>query len=154
MKIYLFITCALLISSLISIANVPVNEISRDKILADKEWQENYDKCKPAPDLIETLKSKLGNSLRIDVYLGLWCPDSQNHVPSLIKILDTAGVSIPIRFLNVQRKAVKSIRYYSDEFQVERVPTFIFYRGGTEIGRIVENPNAGLIEDMLAILSK
>jgi hypothetical protein len=75
-------------------------------------------------------------------------------VPPFIKILDAAGVSVPVRFLSVQRKPVKSIRYYSDEFQVERVPTFIFYRGGTEIGRIVENPDAGLIEDMLAILSK
>jgi hypothetical protein len=150
----LFITVALLLISFLCFANVPVHEISRDKILADKEWQENYDKCKPAPDLIEALESKLGNGLRIDVYLGLWCPDSRNHVPPFIKILDAAGVSVPVRFLNVQRKPVKSIQYFSDEFQVERVPTFIFYRGGAEIGRIVENPKAGLIEDMLEILSK
>jgi hypothetical protein len=154
MKALPLIAVALPLCCLICFANVPVHEINRDKILEDRQWQENYNQCKPDPDVIESLKSKLGNGLRIDVYLGLWCPDSRNHVPPFIKILDAAGVSVPVRFLSVQRKPVKSIRYYSDEFQVERVPTFIFYRGGTEIGRIVENPDAGLIEDMLAILSK
>jgi len=32
------------------------------------------------------------------------------------------------------------------------VPTFIFYRGGGEIGRIVENPKAGMIEDFMEIV--
>jgi hypothetical protein len=154
MKDFRFTAVALPLCCLICFANVPVHEIDRDKILEDKEWQENYNQCKPAPDVVETLKSRLGDGLRIDVYLGLWCPDSRKHVPPFLKILDAAGVGVPVRFLSVQRKPVKSIRYYSDEFQVERVPTFIFYRGGAEIGRIVENPNAGLLEDMLAILSK
>ncbi len=150
----LFVALALLFP-LICVADVPLNEISRDKILsAGQEWRGNYDSYQPDPDRIEALKSRLGTGLRIDVYLGLWCPDSRNHVPRFIKILDTAGIAVPIRFFNVQRKPVKTIRYYSDQFKVERVPTFIFYRGDEEIGRIVENPTAGLVEDMTAILSK
>jgi len=39
-----------------------------------------------------------------------------------------------------------------EELKVERVPTFIFYRAGTEIGRIVENPTRGILEDFLAIV--
>jgi hypothetical protein len=37
---------------------------------------------------------------------------------------------------------------------VEKVPTFIFYRSDREIGRIVENPKTGLLEDTIEILSR
>jgi hypothetical protein len=73
-------------------------------------------------------------------------------VPPFLKILDSTGVPVRVRFLSVQRKPVKTIQYYVDSVQVERVPTFIFYRGDAEVGRIVENPKARLEEDMLAII--
>ncbi len=148
------IVSALLLISFLCMADVPVNEVNRDKILnAGPEWKGKYDACKPDPDRIEALKSRLGN-VRIDVYLGLWCPDSRNHVPPFIKIMDATDLYVPIRFFNVQRKPGKGIRYYSDKFEVEKVPTFIFYRGDREIGRIVENPKAGLLEDTIKILSE
>jgi hypothetical protein len=143
----------LLLFCFICMADVPVNEISREKVLsAGPEWLANYDGYIPDPGQMEALKSKLGEKLRVDIYLGLWCSDSKNNVPPFIKILDTAGIPIPVRFFNVQRKPVKTIRFFSDRFQVERVPTFIFYRGESEFGRIVENPKTSLIEDMIAIL--
>jgi hypothetical protein len=151
MKTRLALACVLLVS-FICIADVPVNEITRQRVLSSPEWQGNYDAFKPDPARIETLKSKIGENLRIDIYLGLWCSDSRNNVPPFLKILDAAGSSVPVRFFNVQRKPVKTIKYFSDKFQVERVPTFIFYRGDNEIGRIVENPKAGLIDDMMALL--
>ena len=154
MKILRVVACLLASVSFFCLADVPVNEISREKVLAAAEWQANYDAYMPDPVQIENVKSKLGSSLRIDIYLGLWCSDSRNNVPPFLKILDAIGVPGTVRFFNVQRKPVKTIQYFSDKFRVERVPTFIFYRGEAEIGRIVENPKASLIEDMIAILSK
>jgi hypothetical protein len=145
---------ALLLASFFCLADVPVNEIGRERILAAAEWQANYEAFMPDPVQIGNVKSKIGSSLRIDIYLGLWCSDSRNNVPPFLKILDAIGVPVTVRFFNVQRKPVKTIQYFSDKFRVERVPTFIFYRGKAEIGRIVENPKASLIEDMIAILSK
>jgi hypothetical protein len=145
---------ALLLVSFFCLADVPVNEIGRGRVLSAAEWQANYDSYKPDPVQIGNVKSKLGSKLRIDIYLGLWCSDSLNNVPPFLKILDAVDAPVPVRFFNVQRKPVKTIQYFSDKFRVERVPTFIFYRGETEIGRIVENPKASLIEDMIAILSK
>ena len=135
-------------------ADVPVNEITRQKILASEEWQAKYDSYKPDPARVEMLKSKVGENLRIDIYLGLWCSDSRNNVPAFIKILDAAGVAVPVKFFNVQRKPVKTIKYFSDKYQIEKVPTFIFYSGDKEIGRIIENPTVDLVEDSIAILSK
>jgi hypothetical protein len=34
---------------------------------------------------------------------------------------------------------------------IERVPTFIFKRGGEEIGRIIETPDESLEADMLKL---
>ena len=144
----------LVLASSFCMADVPVNEIQRGRILSAEEWQQNYDGYTPDPGRIETLKQKMGANLRVDVFLGLWCSDSRNHVPPFLKILDAAGVPLAVRFLNVQRKPMKTIQYFSDKFRVERVPTFIFYRGDAEIGRIVENPKASLIEDMIELLSK
>ncbi len=136
-------------------ANVPNREITREKVLsAGPEWQEKYDSFILSPGMAAELKSKTGENLRIDIYLGLWCPDSQNNVPLFIKMLDAAGIAVPVRYISVQRKPVKTIRYYSDQFEVERVPTFIFYRGDREIGRIIENPAKGMAEDTLEILSR
>jgi hypothetical protein len=136
------------------LADVPVNEIGKNRVLSAAEWRANYDQSKPDPGQIEKIKAKLGKNLRIDIYLGLWCSDSRNNVPPFLKIMDAVGAPVPMRFFSVQRKPAAAIQYFSDKFRVERVPTFIFYRGETEIGRIVENPKIGLIEDMLGILSR
>jgi thioredoxin 1 len=139
----------------IGLAEVPSKEISKDQILAeDPKWQENYDKYSLPPEQIRDLKDKLPNDLRIDLYLGLWCSDSRNNVPPFLKILDSAEIAVPIRYISVHRKPAPTIRFFADKDRVERVPTFIFYKKDKEIGRIVENPKKSLIEDMLEILSQ
>jgi hypothetical protein len=155
MKYSLFGLIAFLLCALICMAEVPATEISREQILSESpQWQRNYDGFQPESEIIKTLKSNVGNDLRIEIYLGLWCPDSRHNVPPFLKILDGIGAAVPIRCFSVQRKPNREMQYFVDKVQVERVPTFIFYRGEKEIGRIVENPNAGLAEDMLAIVSK
>ncbi|HYK91121.1 MAG TPA: thioredoxin family protein [Acidobacteriota bacterium] len=130
-------------------------EITREMILATGlEWQEKYDKYEPEADIVDALKAKIAADLKIDVYLGLWCPDSRNNVPLFIKILDRIGTSAPVRYFNVPKKANKDVMYFVEDLKVDRVPTFIFYRDGMEIGRIVEKPKTGMIEDFAEIILK
>lgn len=130
-------------------------EITRDRILSHgPAWQENYDKFEPAADMLDGLKQKLGAGLEIDVYLGLWCPDSRNNVPLFIKIMDRLASRIPVRYFEVPRKPSRDVRYYVEEYEVRRVPTFIFRENGKEFGRIVEKPKTGMLEDMLDIFYK
>jgi hypothetical protein len=137
----------------ISVRGQTAEEINKEQILANgKEWQEKHDRYEPAADMLDALKAKLGADMKIEVYLGLWCPDSRNNVPPFIKILDGLGTGLPVRYFSVPRKANKDVKYFVEELKVERVPTFIFYRGGGEIGRIVENPKAGMIEDFMEIV--
>ena len=149
------VAVAALLVSLLAIGGFAAEEVTRDKILSTgKEWQEKYDQYQPEADMVEALKAKLTADTKIDVYLGLWCSDSRNNVPPFIKILDRLGSAVPVRYLDVPRKAGKEVKYFVEELRVERVPTFILDRGGKEIGRIVENPKLGLLEDLMEIVFK
>ena len=127
-------------------------ELARDKVLATQGWQQKYDAYDPAAEMIDALKSKLGPNTKIDVYLGLWCPDSRNNVPPFIKILDRVGANMVVRYFGSPRKASRDVQYYVEEMKVEKVPTFIVYRDGQEIDRIIENPKVGMLEDLMDIL--
>ena len=131
-----------------------MEKIDKNKILATgQEWKDNYMNYRVDESFLETLKTKIGDNLKIDVYLGTWCSDSLNNVPKFIKIIDTVGEdNIPVNYYNVERKPSRDVKYYVEDLKVERVPTFIFYRDGKEIGRIIENPKNSLAEDFLEII--
>lgn len=88
----------------------------------------------------------------IVVVLGTWCDDSKLQVPRFYRILDEAG--IPAGTMNVicvdgyKTGGEVSIANYEVEF----VPTFIFYCNGQEIGRIVEQPDESLEQDFYNII--
>ncbi len=127
--------------------------ITRDKILENgKEWRENYEAYKAEPELLDLLKSRVDEHLRIDVYLGLWCSDSRVNIPAFLKIVDSLNSTTAVRYYAVERKPSNDVKYFVEELQVERVPTFIVYRDGKEIGRIVENPKVTLLDDLIQIV--
>jgi hypothetical protein len=128
-----------------------LERITRDSVLnAGDVWMQNYMEYRVDESLIDTLKSKIGDDLKIVVYLGLWCKDSVNNVPLFIKIIDViGGGKIKVDYFNVVREDKKDNKYFVPELKVERVPTFIFYRDGKETGRIIENPVKSMAEDFL-----
>ena len=70
-----------------------------------------------------------------------------------MKIIDDINKKeVEVNYYTVERKAGKDIKYFVEDLKIERVPTFIFYRDGKEIGRIVENPSNSLVEDFLDII--
>ncbi len=130
-----------------------IEKIDKNNILkTSKEWMENYDKFEPQNELLETVKNRLGPNLKIDVYLGLWCPDSRNNVPKFLKIMDRLEADVPVNYYTVRQKPNRDVKYYVEDMKVERVPTFVFFRDGKEIGRIVENPKKSLLDDFLELL--
>jgi thiol-disulfide isomerase/thioredoxin len=129
-------------------------ELTRDKVMSTPEWQQKYDAFEPAANMLDAIKTKLGSGETVDIYLGLWCPDSRNHVPTFLKMLDKLETGVPVRYFGVPRKPSKEVKFYFEEKQVEKVPTFIFYRDGKEIGRIVEKPKTGIVEDTMDIVFK
>lgn len=125
--------------------------VNKADILLNPEWKKIYDATVPDAQLIESLRSK-APGLKADVYFAFWCDDSKNHVPVFLKILDTLNVpAFTVNFYEVEKKAAADQKFYVEDKLVEKVPTFIFYSNGFEIGRIVENPKNSLLQDMMLI---
>ncbi len=98
------------------------------------------------------IKSK-ANKFDVIIFLGTWCPDSREHVPKFMKIMNEAGVSRKhIRTIGLDKD--KTLKGLTDKYDIKRVPTFIFFENGKEIGRIVEHPQVSLIKHIAKILIK
>ena len=118
------------------------------------EWfVDGYD----AYSVKDAAKNELGTLLdgvHIKIFMGTWCSDSQREVPRFSKILDV--LEFPSE--NSELVAMDRDKITPDQLEeglnIQRVPTFIFYKDNRELGRIVEYPIVSLEEDMLTILSE
>jgi thiol-disulfide isomerase/thioredoxin len=143
----------IIIFILIAAVSFAAESVDKTEILKTEGWNQHYITYEPDSSIIEVLKSKVEDNLKIDVYLAFWCSDSQRNVPLFLKIVDQIGsANLKVNYYKVERKPTKETKYFVEKFKIERVPTFIFYRDGKEIGRIVENPENNMLEDFLAII--
>ncbi len=116
------------------------------------EFKDVYDTVQVSPDVVQLLK-EADSGLDILVFLGTWCPDSKREVPRFLKIMDLAGIpATRVRLYGLDRSK-KSADGLTDQYSISRVPTFIFLRQGSEVGRIVEIPQTTLEMDMLSIFA-
>lgn len=90
--------------------------------------------------------------IEIVCFLGTWCSDSKRDVPRMIRIFQTKNIAPEkLRMIGLDREK-RSPDGEEARYGIERVPTFIFLRGGEEVGRIVEAPLASIEKDMLGII--
>ena len=103
---------------------------------------------------VEKLKSLL-KGVEIKAFMGTWCGDSKREIPNFYKTLDKADFN----YKNLELVAVdraKKAKGLEQGYDIKRVPTFIFYKKGKEIGRFVEHAvgsGATLEGDFVKILS-
>jgi len=134
-------------------AGFAMERVTYDEILKYEDWSEIYE-CFPVDAaFVDLIRSQLEENLKIDVYFAYWCVDSVHNVPPFIKILDLIGYEkIEVDYYNVGKRKKGTQKYYVDDLQIERIPTFIFSKNGGETGRIIENPKITLVEDFLNII--
>ena len=126
-------------------------------------WSAERDTYEPdAEDL--ALLAAVSDSVEIICVLGSWCSDSEREVPRFWKILQAAeNPNLILTLFAVGRATDEKARELMAEigfdeslrevYNVELVPTFIFYRGGRELGRIVETPETTLEQEAARILT-
>jgi hypothetical protein len=91
--------------------------------------------------------------VHILVFMGTWCSDSKREVSRFLRIADGTGMAAADFDLYGLDRKKTSPDGLEQKYTIERVPTFIFLRGGKEIGRIVETPRTTLEGDILDILA-
>lgn len=113
---------------------------------------------------------EIPGSLRIFVMGAIWCPDSSEHIPSMIKIIkELKSDKIELRILygikiNLLRKNGEILwdknnsppEAVDPKFDLVAIPTFYFFINDEYVGRIVEHPKkfSTLERDICNIIKK
>lgn len=129
-------------------------KINRDglKIAPFNTWYEKqYHAYHAGPTYIEELKEYSGNISEVVIIMAAWCPDTRRELPRILRILDDMGMpESKIKMYAVDREKKNDVKGF-ESYKFTRVPTVIFYDGEKEIGRIIEQPEMTLEEDMVAM---
>lgn len=118
-----------------------------------KDWFDyNFETYAPDSATIKSLKKSL-KSVRIKGFMGTWCGDSKRETPQLFKVLELVDFDMKNFELVTVNRAKKTPDNLQEGLNVFKVPTFIFYKKGKEIGRYVEYARESLEKDILKIVS-
>jgi len=116
-------------------------------------YQENFKDHILDTVTIKLIKPKL-NELKIIVFMGTWCSDSQREVAALYKVLKEADFDTNQLEVIALSQEKDTPNHLEKGFNIEFVPTIIFYKNDKEIGRYVEFARDTLEKDILAILNE
>ena len=90
--------------------------------------------------------------LEILVFLGTWCPDCSREIPKFLKTMELAqNANITLKMLALDRSK-KDRAGVAEKHGIERIPTFILFVEGREIGRLVEKVEMSIEEDIATLL--
>lgn len=118
-----------------------------------QSWFNNYyNNYKPDETVIKEIKKYIKN-YKIKGFMGTWCGDSKRETPRFYKILEMTGFNKNRFDLATTNRSKKTPSGLEEGLNILRVPTFIFYKNGKEIGRFVEYPRETIEKDILKIVS-
>lgn len=119
------------------------------------EWfQTEYDNYLVDTETLSLINQEALDSLVITIVLGTWCSDSRREFPRFYKILENLNYMFDDLTIIAVNRAKEAENTPVDKLSIELVPTIIFYKQGTEIGRIIESPVFSLEKDIQEILLK
>lgn len=117
-----------------------------------KEWFDaNYQGYQTNQKVISELEPLL-KGVTIKVFMGTWCSDSQQHVPAFFKIMDRADYKYTDFELYSMTEDKMTPQDFEQNLNITQVPTFIIYKDGKELNRLVEYPLTSIEQDLLEIL--
>jgi len=122
----------------------------------DAWYKKNYTAYTINPAVKESLKAVSQKGIKVEAYFGSWCGDSKRELPRFTKVLDEIGFdknNLRIIAIGGSDSLYKQSPKGEEKGKgIFRVPVFIVYRNGAEIGRINEFPVETMERDLLAIV--
>ncbi|WP_435414487.1 thioredoxin family protein [Polaribacter aestuariivivens] len=115
-------------------------------------FNQKYNTFKVDDATIAAIEENL-KGVTIKGFMGTWCGDSKRETPRFYKLLDQANFNLNNFDLVTVNRSKKTPDNLQEGLNIIRVPTFIFYKDGKEIGRFVERPRESLEKDILKIVS-
>ncbi len=137
-------------------SNVLVGPCTRNGLehgIFSRYFNEEYNNYHPDTTVVKAIAKKI-NKTTITIVFGSWCGDSRMQVGRFYKVLDDAAFD-GSRVKNIAvLRSIKAGDTDISGLHIRRVPTFIIYYQGKEIGRIVESPRVSLEADLASIVNK
>lgn len=112
----------------------------------------NFNRYKIDEATVNQIKKHL-KGVSIKGFMGTWCGDSKRETPRFYKIMEKAGFDFDKLELVTVNHSKRTPDNLQQGYNIIRVPTFIFYKKGKEIGRFVERPRESLEKDILKIVA-
>lgn len=91
---------------------------------------------KSYPDVIDAFAA-LGEDATVKVWGADWCPDTRQELPEFAAIIQAAGLDddrLVVHEVDREKQGPEV-----EEYEVERIPTIVIEREGTEVARFVES---------------
>jgi len=131
-----------------------IGQCSRDGLQQDEfgtYFNDGYESYETNKEVVSNLRM-LDKNVDITIVLGTWCEDSHEQVPHFYRIMDDANLPDDVISVICVDGNKTGGELNIESLGIELVPTFIFFRNGEELGRIVETPEATLEEDIWEIV--
>jgi thiol-disulfide isomerase/thioredoxin len=121
-------------------------------------YSKNHEDYQPSTQFLEALKKTNPSKYTMKIFFGSWCGDSKRELPKMTKVLEKLSFSqknLTLIGVDDSTEVYKqSPQRQEAGLNIFRVPTFIIYENGKEIGRIVEYPTETIERDLLRIFAK
>ncbi|MCE2893004.1 MAG: tetratricopeptide repeat protein [Flammeovirgaceae bacterium] len=138
-----------------------LNEVSLSQLKQEPYttwYTKNHEDYRPNVQIVEALKKTNHTKYTMKIFFGSWCGDSKRELPKMTKVLEK--LSFPqknITLIGVDDSTEvykQSPQRQEAGMNIFRVPTFIVYENGKEVGRIVEYPTETMERDLLKIFAR
>ncbi len=116
-------------------------------------YKKEYNVYTPDKKILDQLHSLL-RGVTVTIVMGTWCSDSREQVPRFMRLFDLPGHFFPDPVIICVDRDKKAGDVSLEGMNILKVPTFIVYYNGRELGRIIETPQTTMEKDFLDILKK
>lgn len=133
------------------ILNGPITKEGLQKMPYKVWFNTNYKTYIVDTDALKNIKRRQLKGLKILVFMGTWCHDSNREIPRLIRVCEELGIADQLELYGVDVNKTSQAGREKD-YNVRKTPTIILMRDGVEIARILEEPEISFEQDFEKIL--
>lgn len=133
------------------ILNGPISKEGLQKLPYKIWFNTNYKTYIVDSNTLKNIKRRQLKGLKILVFMGTWCHDSNREIPRLMRVCEELGIYDQLELYGVDVDKT-SQQGREKNYNVKNTPTIILMRDGKEIARIVEEPEVSFEQDLEKIL--
>lgn len=133
------------------ILNGPISKEGLQKLPYKIWFNTNYKTYIVDTNTLKNIKRRHLKDLKILVFMGTWCHDSNREIPRLMRVCEELGIYDQLELYGVDVDKT-SQQGREKNYNVKNTPTIILMRDGKEIARIVEEPEISFEQDFEKIL--